>query len=112
MGDPSAPVMTRQEALMPQLLDHFNLIESHGAEGVIDVLGAIATLAGISLAAWIGKDSTVFLRQRRCNLMPRQMGLRMPVDEEQRSSAAFRKAVDLCSRRLNTLASKSGEKFL
>src|SRR5215467_1174969 len=84
-----AAVMTGGvEAIMAERRHDLDLIDRHGAEGIIRMIGATRRLFGIAIAAQIGGDNGELLGEARREFVPGQMTERIAVHEQKRRPLA------------------------
>ena len=94
----AAIVSHHREAVEAEMLHQLDLVLRHGALGIVDVLLAICRLAAVAIAAQVGGDDGVFLRQFGRHAEPGQVRQRSAVDQQQGRPAAADHGVQLARR--------------
>src|ERR1043166_6824791 len=88
-GARAAIVTGDEEFVVAELAHDLDLIERHGAEGIIDVvLAAVLGTDAVAVAAQIRRDHVEALGEPVGHLVPGRMGERVAVQQEQRRCAA------------------------
>ena len=89
MQDTRAAIMARRIKLVEaERRHHLDLILRHRAERIAGMILAAGRLFGIAVAAQVGAHDGEIARQRRRNLVPRQMIERIAVHQQQRRAGA------------------------
>ena len=108
VGHPAAAVVPGdEEALVPEAAHHRELIARHDARSVVRAAFAAVGFARIAVPAQVGQHDREPFRQPAGDLVPADVRLRMPVQQQQRRTAAAaqgmdRRAVDRDRRRGET----------
>ncbi len=98
MRDATSAIMAGDgEVREPEMAHDLHLIGCHGAGGVVDVLRAAVGLGGVAVAAEIGEHDGEVLSELRRDLVPRDMGFGVAVEQEERRAAAADERVDDCA---------------
>ena len=84
----AAVVRQHLETIEAVVLHHRHRIGRHLALAVDTVLGIGRRPAGIAVAAQVHQDDRESLGQQRRNAVPDHMGLRMPMQQQQRGASA------------------------
>ena len=89
VGDAGAPVVAHQEeGIEPQLLHYAHLVLGHGALGILGMLRVAGGLAAVAVTPQVGGHHGEVPRQQRRNLVPHDVGLRIPVQQQHRWALA------------------------
>ena len=83
------------ELVEAETLHHLDLVERHRALRVVDVVLAVGRLAALAVAAQVGHDHRVVLRQVRREQPHRDVRLRRAVHQQQRRSRSGVHEIDL-----------------
>ena len=106
MADAAAAIVADHgKRLEPELLHHLDLIERHRALRIVRVIVAVRRLAAVAVAAQVGDDHGVILRQLGRHQPPGDHRLRRAVQQQHRRAltrhhAVDRRAADLQRQRL------------
>src|SRR4029078_8963910 len=84
----SAFVTAPREFLEAEFLHQLDLVTRHRALGIRFVVGARLGLAGSAVAAQVGTNNRVVLRESRRDLRPHGVRLREAVEQEQRGAGS------------------------
>ena len=108
MGDaPAAIVADDGELVEAEALHDLDLIERHRALRVVGVILAVRRLAAVAVAAQVGHDDRVVLRQVGRDEPHRDVRLRRAVHQQQRRAGAGVHQVDLRTGRRHALRRES-----
>jgi hypothetical protein len=83
----AAVVPGHSKPLEAELAHHLNLVAGHGPLGVRLVVRGCGRLAAPAVAAQVGGDHGELLRQPRRHGVPHHVGLRVPVEQQERRAA-------------------------
>ena len=85
MAEPGAAVMTHEvEPRIPELLHDLDHVLGHDTKAVIDVVGTGLRQRAVAIAAQVGEDDVIVLRQACGDAIPRHVVDRMAVKHQQR----------------------------
>jgi hypothetical protein len=89
-GGAGATVTTGDHELaVAKLLHHLDLVERHGAEGIVDVVLTTFLRADIvAIAAQVGANDMEVLGEPACDAMPRHVGQRIAMQQQERRPVA------------------------
>ena len=77
------------ELAVTEMLHHLDLVERHGAEGIVDVV--LTTILGadaVAIAAQVGTDDMEVPDEPVCDAMPRHMRERIAMQQQERRTFA------------------------
>src|SRR5262245_55277608 len=85
VGNATAPVVSRDgELLEAETIHDFYLVLGRGAFGVAKMIVAVRRLTAVTIATQVRNDQGEIFSQPWGNLMPHHMGLRIPVQQQDR----------------------------
>ncbi len=99
------------EAIEAERFHHRDLVRRHRALGVIPVFGVTRRLAAVTIAPEVGGDDGEAFRKLGRDLVPCQMGLRMPVEQQQRRPAATDRRANMDIAGIDVLPAKAGHQL-
>jgi hypothetical protein len=94
-----------REAVVVHHLDH---VDCHRALGVVGMIRRVGRLAAVAISAQVRHHDRVILREIWRDLVPRHMGLRRAVNQQQRRTVAAAHDVDLGPGRLHAFVFETG----
>jgi hypothetical protein len=108
----AAVVRSQEEALVPELSHHFELILRHRAERVVLMPTTAFGLARVAVTSKVGQYDRVSLGKAGRDLVPDGMSLRVPVKEQEGRTRSFAQTVNPRSLGLQVQDLEGWEQFL
>ena len=106
---PAAVVAGDEISPVAELLHHLDHVLRHGAETVVDVVGAGLGQRAVAIAAQIGQHDVIALREPRRDLVPAHVALGIAVQQKQRRARSAMTHADRRAARLHVEMLEAGE---